>query len=76
MVPIVQLNVPGVLEVKFKFVLVPLQILAVVGLVTAGVGFTVTVIVNGAPTHEPVMEVGVTIYSTVPAVVLPGFVSI
>ena len=75
MVPIVQVNVAGVLEVKFMFGLVPLQMLAVVGLVTAGVGFTVIVMVKGEPTHDPVVEVGVIKYSTVPAVVLLGFVN-
>jgi hypothetical protein len=36
----------------------------------------VTVIVKAAPIHVPVVEVGVTIYSTVPAVALLGFVSV
>jgi hypothetical protein len=39
------------------------------------VGLTVTVIVKAAPVHVPVV-VGVTIYSTVPAVALLGFVSV
>jgi hypothetical protein len=35
-----------------------------------------TVIVKSSPIHVPVVEVGVTIYSTVPAVALLGFVSV
>jgi hypothetical protein len=53
---------------------VPLQIFAVAALVTDGFGLTVTVIVSSV--HVPVVEVGVTIYSTVPAVALLGFVSV
>jgi hypothetical protein len=42
---------------------VPVQIAAVGVLVTAGVGFTVTVIVNGvAAAQLPVVDVGVTMY--------------
>ena len=41
-----------------------------------GFGLIVTVIMKGLPGQEPVVEVGVTIYSTVPAVVLLGFVSV
>jgi hypothetical protein len=46
----------------------------VAALVTDGFGLTVTVIVKAAPVHVPVVEVGVTIYSTVPAVALLGLV--
>ena len=53
----------------------PLQVLAVAALVTAGFGLTVTVIVKAAPTHDPVVEVGVTRYSTLPAVALLGLVN-
>jgi hypothetical protein len=76
MFPIVQLKVEGALEVSVMFGLVALQIVAAGALVTAGVGFTVTVIVKGAPGHPPAMEVGVTIYSTVPAVALLGLVRV
>jgi hypothetical protein len=76
MVPIVHANVAEALDVKVIFVLVALQIDAVAGFVTAGVGFTVTVIVYGAPTHPPVTDVGVTIYCTVPAMALLGLVSV
>jgi hypothetical protein len=42
--------------------------------VTTGPGETVTTILYGFPGHEPVTDVGVTRYSTVPDVELPGFV--
>jgi hypothetical protein len=38
----------------------PLQVLAAAGLVTVGFGLTLTVIVYGAPAHEPALAVGVT----------------
>jgi hypothetical protein len=60
-VPIVQLKLLAAVEVSERLVLVPLQIAAVAGLVTAGVGLTVTVIVNGDPAQPPVVETGVTI---------------
>ena len=44
-VPMVQAKLLGALDVKVIFGLVPLQVLAVAGLVTVGVGLTVTVIV-------------------------------
>jgi hypothetical protein len=56
--------------------LVPLQIVAVLSVVTTGAGLTVTVIVYATPTHKPVVEVGVTRYSTVPAARLLGLVRI
>jgi|SRR6266700_6970683 len=66
-VPIVQVNVLGVLAVKLIFVPVPLHIVAVEEFVTDGAGFTVTVMVKELPIHEPAVEVGVTIYCTDPA---------
>jgi ABC-type proline/glycine betaine transport system permease subunit len=75
-VPIVHVNVEGALDVSAMFGLVALQIATVAAFVTAGVGLTVTVIVYGAPGHEPVVAVGVTINSTVPAVALLGLVSV
>ncbi len=54
------------------FVLPPLQMLLVAEFVTAGAGFTVTTIVSGAPAQEPSVEVGITMYGTVPATVLLG----
>jgi hypothetical protein len=75
-VPIVHVNVDGALEVSVMFGLVALQISDVAGLVIAGFGLTVTVIVNGAPAQLPVVEVGVTIYWTLPAVALLGLVSV
>ena len=61
-VPIVHEKLLAMLAVKVIFGPVPLQVLAVAALVTAGVGFTVTVIVKAEPAHEPVVEVGVTRY--------------
>jgi hypothetical protein len=58
------------------FGLVPEHIDAAFALVTAGFGLTVTVIVYGAPAQFPVDDVGVTIYCTVPAVLLLGLVSV
>jgi hypothetical protein len=69
-------NVLGALAVKLMFGPVPLQVVAVLAVVTTGFGFTVTVMVKGAPAHDPVVAVGVTIYCTVPAVVLLGLVSV
>ena len=45
MVPIVQLNVLAAVAVSAMFVAVALHIVALLAVVTAGVGFTVTVIV-------------------------------
>ena len=59
MVPIVHEKVLGTLDVNAILVPVPLHIPAVGAFVTAGEGFTVTVIVYVAPIHEPVVEVGV-----------------
>ena len=75
-VPIIQVNVLAAFAVKVMFVPVPLQIVFVAAVVTVGAGFTVTVIVRGVPGHEPAVEVGVTIYCTVPAVVPLGLVSV
>jgi hypothetical protein len=44
--------------------------------VTVGMGFTVTVMVNVSPEQFQLMEVGVTMYCTVPAVELLGLTSI
>ena len=74
-VPIVQLKLLAALAVKLIPGPVPLHIKYDDALVTAGFGFTVTVIVNAAPGQLPVVATGVTIYSTVPAVALPGFVN-
>ena len=75
-VPIVHVKLPAVLDVKLIFVPVPLHIVFVGVLVTEGAGFTVTVIVKEAPAHEPVVEVGITLYCTVPVAELLGLVSI
>ena len=60
-VPIVQLKVLAALAVSDILGLVPLQIDAVLAVVTLGIGFTVTVIVVGEPAQEPTVDVGVTI---------------
>jgi hypothetical protein len=44
-------------------------------LVTTGVGFTPTVMVNGTPTQPPVVEVGVTRYWMAPCDELLGLVN-
>lgn len=76
-VPIAHVNVLAAVAVNAILVVPPLQIAAVFAVVTAGVGFTVTVIVYGAPGHDGVaVDAGVTIYSTVPAVVLLGLDSV
>lgn len=63
MVPTVQVNVLAVVAVNAMLVVPPLQIAAVFAVVTTGVGFTVTVIVYGAPGQAGVaVDVGVTIY--------------
>jgi hypothetical protein len=61
-VPTVQEKLLGALDVSAMLGLVPLHIATVAGLVTAGVGLTVMVIVEGAPGHDPVADVGVIIY--------------
>ena len=75
-VPIVHVNVLATLADKAMFVPAPLQIVFVAAVVTVGAGFTVTVIVREVPGHEPAVEVGVTIYCIVPAVVPLGLFSI
>ena len=45
MVPTVQVNVLGVLAVSAMFVAVPLQMAAVLAVVSTGEGFTVTVMI-------------------------------
>lgn len=74
--PIVQAKLLGNEDVNAIFGPKPLQVLADVEFVTIGLGFTAMVIVYGAPEQDPDEEVGVTMYSTVPAVVLLGLVSV
>ena len=50
-----------ILEVRPMFKVEPLQILALVVLVIAGKGFTVTLTVWGVPGQAPAVEVGVTV---------------
>jgi hypothetical protein len=76
-VPTVHVNVLAALAVNAILVAVLLQIAAVLAVVTAGVGLTVTVMVYGAPGHVVLaVDVGVTIYCTVPAVALLGLVNV
>ncbi len=72
--PISQLNVLATFDVKSMLNGMSLQVLLVGELVTVGAGFTVTVMVNCGPI-QPAVEVGVTIYWTVPEVELLGLVS-
>lgn len=60
LVPKVHAKLLGAVAAKLMLGLVLLQVLSVVELVTAGVGFTVTVILVAEPVQEPVLEVGVT----------------
>ena len=76
MVPIVHAKLLGVLEVNEILGLVPLHVVAAALLVTVGIGLTVIVIVVGFPTQLPVVEVGVTIYCTLPELALLGFARI
>jgi hypothetical protein len=75
-VPTVHANVLGALAVSAMFGPVPLQVDAVLAVVTAGVGLTVTVMVADDPAQLPVVEVAVIIYGTVPAVLLLGLVRV
>jgi hypothetical protein len=75
-VPNVQLNVLGVLATRAILVLAPLHILAAGGVDIAGIGLTVTVIVYGTPGQTPVTDAGVTMYSILPALALPGLVRV
>jgi len=61
MVPTVQVNVLGTVEIRAMLGLAPLQIIAVFEVVITGAGLTVNVMVKGAPTHAPIEDVGVTI---------------
>lgn len=72
----VHAKVLGVLEFNTILGEEPLQIEAVGGFVTIGVGLTVTVIVYTGPVHKPELEDGMTKYATVPAVELLGLVSV
>ncbi len=73
--PIVQLNVLAALAVKLIPVLLPLQILFVDKVVTTGMELTVTVIVSTGPVQLPLVDTGVTMYCTLPALTLLGLVN-
>lgn len=76
LVPNVHAKLDAAVAVSAIFGLVPLQVLAVVAVVTLGIGFTVTVIVVGEPTQEPNTEVGVTTYAALPELELLGLVNV
>ena len=78
MVPTVQVKVLGVLAVSAILVAVPLQMVAVFAVVTTGEGFTVTVMICVFKPWHPTaaVEVGVMMYSTVPAVLLLGLLRV
>ena len=59
-VPNVQAKVLAAFAVKLILVVLPLQTVAVVAVVNDGVTFTDTVIFVALPTHEPMVDVGVT----------------
>ncbi len=61
LVPNVHANVLAALAANVIFGLVKLQIVVVFELVTAGLGFTVTVIAVTLPTQLPFVDVGVTL---------------
>jgi hypothetical protein len=61
LVPNVQAKVLVILAVRLLLGPVPLQVAAVVVLVTLGAGLTVIVILKEAPMQAPVVEVGVTV---------------
>jgi hypothetical protein len=60
--PIVHAKLLGAVAVRLMFVFPPLHMVTAAGVVTTGVGLTVTVIVYGEPGQFPVDDVGVTIY--------------
>ena len=57
----IQLKLDATLLVNGILTVPPLQIVAVLALVIAGVGFTVTVTVCAVPAQLPPVEVGVTV---------------
>ena len=57
----IHVNVEGMLDVNGIFTVLPLQMAALLVLVTTGVGLTVTVTVCGVPAQLPEVEVGVTV---------------
>jgi hypothetical protein len=65
-VPMVQEKWLEVVAVNSICVADSLQVSEVAAVVTAGIGFTVTVIAKGVPLHSPVTETGVTRYCTEP----------
>ena len=75
-VPTVQLKLAEAVDVNGMLSGKPLHTLTFVWLVNAGPGLTVTVIVSDDPEHPPVWDVGVTMYCTLPGVLLLVFASV
>lgn len=57
----IQVNVETTLAVNGMLTVPPLHMVAALELVMAGVGFTVTVTICGAPAQLPPVDVGVTV---------------
>jgi hypothetical protein len=72
-VPVIHVKLLGMDAVNTILGLVAVQAVAILGVVTIGEGLTDTLTEKAA--HEPVAEVGVTRYSTVPTVRLLGLVN-
>ena len=76
MVPKVQVKLLAALAVNEILLPAPLHMVFVEAVVTTGIGLTVTVMAVAAPVQVPVVDVGVTTYSTVPALALLGLVNV
>lgn len=61
-VPTVQVKLLATVAVSAIFGPVPLHVETEDAVVTAGLGFTVTVMEYTGPAHEPVTDLGVTMY--------------
>jgi hypothetical protein len=76
-VPNVHVKVLGVVADSDILASAPLQMIAEAGVIIAGSGFTVTVIVYGVPAQLVLaVDVGVTRYSTLPAALLLGLFNV
>ena len=76
LVPRVQAKELEAEAVRLILGLVPLHVLAVLAVVLPGIGLTVTVILVAEPRQEPTVEVGVTLYTILPALALLGLVNV
>ena len=64
--PTVQVKLLATDAVRLIFVIVALQLVVVLTVVTTSAGLTVTIIEYTGPAQLPDIDVGVTLYSTVP----------